>query len=215
MAHFSGWCMARVEGPKIGIRVTRGYSPAACCHRIPLWAQLWTTCDLWRGGFGRWGPFTAAARLFRADGLGCQGGPRQTLQNRFVHPRSGPAGPGSVTACSCGLQRPRILIWGGMSQSGIPSYGTRQSGGGGGQISKVRLLPPSASCTPAGHHVPTGSVVHCFMYAPAAGNRPGGSVHRERPSEPSGARESGKWLVGVSRCSPNKGASDRHVPHHW
>ena len=104
LAHFSGWCRARVEGPKIGIRVTRGYSPAACCHRVPLWAQLWSTCDLWRGGFGRWGPFTAAARLFRADGLGCQGGPRQTLQNRFVHPRSGPAGPGSVTACSCGLQ---------------------------------------------------------------------------------------------------------------
>ena len=72
--------------------------------------------------------------------------------------------------------------------------------GRGGQISKVRLLPPSASCTPAGHHVPTGPVVHCFMYAPAAGNRPGGSVHRERPSEPSGARESGKLgLVGGRR----------------
>ena len=58
-------------------------------------------------------------------------------------------------------------------------------GKGGGKSAKW-LLPPSASCTPAGHHVPTGPVVHCFMYAPATGNRPGGSVHRERPSEPSG-----------------------------
>ena len=71
--------MYRVEGPKISIRVTPGSSPAACCHRMPLWARLWTACDLWRGGFGRWGPFTAVARLFRADGLGWPGGPRQTL----------------------------------------------------------------------------------------------------------------------------------------
>ena len=87
--------------------------------------------------------------------------------------------------------------------------------GRGGQISKMRLLPPSTFCTRAGHHVPKGPVVHCFGYARAAGNRPGGSIHRERPLEPSVARESGKWLVGVSRWSPNKGASDRHVPLHW
>ena len=91
--------------------------------------------------------------------------------------------------------------------------------GRGGQISKMRLLPPSTFCTRAGHHVPKGPVVHCFGYARAAGNRPGGSIHRERPLEPwfqpSVARESGKWLVGVSRWSPNKGASDRRVPPHW
>ena len=87
--------------------------------------------------------------------------------------------------------------------------------GSGGQISKMRLPPPSVFCTRAGHHGPTGPAVHYFGYVPAADNRPGGSVHRECPSEPSGARESGKWLVGVSRWSPHKFASDRHVPHHW
>ena len=207
--------MYRVEGPKISIRVTPGSSPAACCHRIPLWARLWTTCDLWRGGFGRWGPFTAVARLFRADGFGWPGGPRQILQNRFVHPRIGPAGPGSVTACSCGLQRPRILIWRGMSQSGIPSYGTRQSGGKGGANQQSGFSPPALPARLRATTCQRGRscIVLCMRRLPVTA--PGApcivSVRRNRR----GARESGKWLVGVSRWSPHKVASDRHVPHHW
>ena len=104
LAHFSGWCRARVEGPKIGIRVTRGYSPAACCHRVPLWAQLWSTCDLWRGGVGRWGPFTAVARLFRADGLGCQGGLARLCKIALCTHGAGRQAPGALRRAYLGYK---------------------------------------------------------------------------------------------------------------
>ena len=116
--------------------------------------------------------------------------------------------------CSCGLQRSKILIWGVCYRVGFGAT-ARGSEWEGGANQQNEAPPPSTFCTRAGHHVPQGPVVHCFGYARAAGNRPGGSIHRERPLEPSVARESGKWLVGVSRWSPNKGASDRHVPPHW
>ena len=117
---------------------------------------------------------------------------------------AGRQAPGALRRAHLGYKGRKASFGGVCYRMGFGAT-ARSSEWEGGANQQNEAPPPSTFCTRAGHHVPQGPVVHCFGYARAAGNRPGGSIHCERPSEPSVARESGKWLVGVSRVVAEQG----------
>ena len=87
--------------------------------------------------------------------------------------------------------------------------------GRGGQISKMRLLPPALSARVRATTCHRGQLCTVLGMRELPVTVPGApyivSVRRNRRWL---GRAASGWL-GLVGWSPNKGASDRHVPPHW